>query len=250
MADLEKIGLGGGCHWCTEAVFQALRGVVKVEQGYVSSYHENISFSEGIIVHFLPSEISLDILIEIHLRTHKSTSSHSMRQKYRSAVYTFSQEQSEKSSQILKKLQSKFEKHIITEVLSFQKFRASREEIQNYYRNDPEKPFCKKFIDPKLEFLKNKFSKNLKPSSTQFVRDILNNFPIGYSEVWYLGKRYGVSKTEFNNGNSTKLYAEELGGKIFISLNFYKTQNSMLLKPCEMPVDKVLHFLGHFKMLE
>lgn len=249
MTNLEKIGFGGGCHWCTEAVFQALLGVVKVEQGYVSSYGNNSSLSEGIIVHFLPGEISLDILIEIHLRTHKSTSAHSMRQKYRSAVYAFSQEQFEESNQILKKIESRFKKPIITEVLPFQNFRASREEIQNYYQNNPEKPFCKKFIDPKLELLKTKFSKSLKQSNTYSAEDILITFPKGYSEAWYLGKRYGVYKTEFNNGNSIKLYAEELGGENFISLNFYITHDSTYLKPCEMPVDKVLHFLKHFKLV-
>lgn len=248
MTNLDKIGFGGGCHWCTEAVFQALHGVVKVEQGYISSYHENTSFSEGIVVHFCPEKIPLDILIEIHLRTHKSTSTHSMREKYRSAVYTFSQEQSEESVQILKKLQYKFEKPIITKILSFRKFQTSRKEIQNYYQNNPEKPFCKKFIDPKLEVLKDKFPENLKQPGTETVENILKTFSIGHSEVWYLGKRYGVSKTEFNDGNSMKLYAAELGGKNFISLNFYKTQNSVLLKPCEMPVNKVLHFLKNFKL--
>ena len=49
---LNKIALGGGCHWCTEAVFQSLIGVKKVEQGYVASIEENKSFSEAVIVHF------------------------------------------------------------------------------------------------------------------------------------------------------------------------------------------------------
>ena len=89
--DLIKIGFGGGCHWCTESVFQALEGVVKVEQGWIASVNENDSFSEAVIVHFDADLIDLSVLIEIHLNTHSSTSDHELRTKYRSAVYTFSE---------------------------------------------------------------------------------------------------------------------------------------------------------------
>ncbi len=96
-----KIALGGGCHWCTEAVFQSLIGVRSVEQGFVASTEENSSFSEAVIVHFNPEDITLQTLIEVHLHTHKSTSAHSMRQKYRSAIYYFSDEQKTKSLKYL-----------------------------------------------------------------------------------------------------------------------------------------------------
>ena len=92
----QKIAFGGGCHWCTEAVFQSIKGVLKVEQGFVASTKKNSSFSEAVIVHFEDSKIALKTLIEIHLHTHKSTSNHSMRSKYRSAIYTFSEVQNKK----------------------------------------------------------------------------------------------------------------------------------------------------------
>ncbi len=93
MGNLEKIGFGGGCHWCTEAVFQSLKGVEKVEQGWIASEGEASTLSEAVIVHFDTSQISLVLLIEIHLLTHESTSEHSMRKKYRSAIYYFDVEQ-------------------------------------------------------------------------------------------------------------------------------------------------------------
>ena len=164
MNSILKIALGGGCHWCTEAVFQALKGVVKVEQGYVASVGENKWFSEAIIVYFNEADIKLDILIEIHLHTHKSTSNHSMRTKYRSAVYYFSNTQEERSVNIIKELQSEFEKEIITKVLEFKKFKPSSEEFQNYYQSNPNKPFCKNYINPKLQFLLKKFKKNIHKS--------------------------------------------------------------------------------------
>lgn len=71
----------------------------------------------------------------------------------------------------------------------------------------------------------------------------LLEFPIGYSMVRYDLKRYGVTRTDFNSGKSIKLYAEELGGNDFISLNYYVTATSELLKPCEMPQEKVVDFL-------
>lgn len=157
-----KIALGGGCHWCTEAVFQSLKGVLKVEQGYVASFDENESFSEAVIVHFDEEHISLKVLIEIHLHTHKSTSNHSMRDKYRSAVYVFSSKQENQVVLILKGFQEEFDNQIITKALPFKDFKASREAIQNYYKKNPEKPFCKQFIDPKLKILLNKFSNQLK----------------------------------------------------------------------------------------
>ena len=106
---LEKIALGGGCHWCTEAVFQSLIGVETVEQGYVASTDDFRSFSEAVIVHFNPERISLQTLIEIHLYTHKSTSNHSMRDKYRSAVYTYSEAQHKHCELIIEQLQNEFE---------------------------------------------------------------------------------------------------------------------------------------------
>ncbi|GAA3617093.1 peptide-methionine (S)-S-oxide reductase [Flavivirga amylovorans] len=161
---LDKIALGGGCHWCTEAVFQSLKGVVKVEQGYVASVEENSNFSEAIIVHFNRDEISLKTLIEIHLHTHKSTSNHSMRSKYRSAVYTFLEEQRRASKCIIEDFQKDFDHALITKVHPFQSFKASREAIQNYYQKNPNKPFCKTFIDPKLKYLLQKFSHQINQS--------------------------------------------------------------------------------------
>jgi len=155
---MTKIAFGGGCHWCTEAVFQSLIGVSKVEQGFVASIGEESSFSEAVIVHFNPIEISLNVLTEIHLLTHKSTSNHSMRKKYRSAVYVFSEEQYQEINLILKDLQRQFNLPIITKTLFFEDFKPSEEVFLNYYYSNPEKPFCKTFITPKLQYLLKAFS--------------------------------------------------------------------------------------------
>lgn len=156
-----KIALGGGCHWCTEAVYQSLKGVEVVEQGFVASKGEESYFSEAVIVHFDPRSIGLEDLILIHLYTHKSTSDHSMRKKYRSAIYTFNPFDSERGILALQDFQERFKKPLVTKVLPFGDFKISDKAFRNYYFNDPEKPFCETFIAPKLRLLLLKFGKHV-----------------------------------------------------------------------------------------
>ncbi|WP_298892790.1 peptide methionine sulfoxide reductase [uncultured Psychroserpens sp.] len=73
--------------------------------------------------------------------------------------------------------------------------------------------------------------------------------PKGYSEVIFQDKKYGITRTDFNKGKSIKIYAEELAGNDFISLNYYITSDKELLKPCEMPDEKVLQFLNNMIIL-
>lgn len=162
---MEKIGLGGGCHWCTEAVFQSLIGVKKVEQGFASSKGDEHFFSEAVIVHYDSKHIQLKELIEIHLHTHKSTSNHSMRIKYLSAIYVFDETTKKQVENILDGLKKDFDKPLVTKVLHFGKFKESMEQFQNYYLKNPKKPFCETYISPKLTLLRNRFSKHLNMAS-------------------------------------------------------------------------------------
>lgn len=149
-----KIGFGGGCHWCTEAIFASLKGVHQVEQGWIDSHTPEAStLSEAVIVHFDPSLLTLEILIEIHLLTHNATSNHSLRQKYRSAIYTFDDVQIQEAHRILKTQQASFAKPLITKVYPFKAFKGNEEKFLNYYHKDPQRPFCKRYIEPKLKKL-------------------------------------------------------------------------------------------------
>ena len=82
-------------------------------------------------------------------------------------------------------------------------------------------------------------------TSPATVWAILASWPRGYFTARFAGRRYGVTNTAHANGNSFKLYAEELGGADRISLNIYRPPSSAepTLKPCEMPVDKVPAFV-------
>lgn len=82
------------------------------------------------------------------------------------------------------------------------------------------------------------------------LKALINTIKEGYSEGMYNDKKYGITKTTFNNGKSIKLYGEELGGNDFVSLNYYITKSTELLKPCEMSDQKVIHFLKNIVLLK
>lgn len=74
--------------------------------------------------------------------------------------------------------------------------------------------------------------------------------PKGYSEALYHQKKYGITRTDFNTGKSIKVFAKELGGNDFISMNYYITRTSERLNPCEMPSEKVIDFLLNYSLIE
>ncbi len=157
---LKSVGFSGGCHWCTEAVFQPLRGVVSVDQGWIASDPPHDTFSEAVIVAFDPAVITLDVLIEVHLITHASQSDHSFRGKYRSGVYAFDAAQQAYAEDVVDSLQAQFETPLVTKVLPFKAFKPSELRLQNYYQTDPDRPFCQVYIDPKLALVRQRFSRH------------------------------------------------------------------------------------------
>jgi len=147
------VGLGGGCHWCTEAVYSSLKGVISVEQGWISAHSPHDTFSEAVLIVINEREISLQKIIEIHLNTHSATSNHHLRNKYRSAVYVMNEEDKSRSISILEKLQTKFNAPLVTQVLDFKCFKKSDKAYIDYHYRNPNKPFCQTYIQPKLKKL-------------------------------------------------------------------------------------------------
>lgn len=80
-------------------------------------------------------------------------------------------------------------------------------------------------------------------SFSNAIRDLIGSIPAGYSTRLFEGKIYSVTRQDFNGGRSTKVFARELGGKDFISFNYYQASKKDHLKPCEMPEKKVIDFL-------
>lgn len=158
---INKIGFGGGCHWCTEAIFQSLIGVEKVEQGWIASSIPYETFSEAVIVNY-NELIDLEILIEVHLLTHSSTNSHSFREKYRSAIYYFSHDDKQTIQEIITQKSFENKASYITKVLPFISFKLNRESQIDYYLKNKDKLFCQTYINPKLTLLRKTFGKRIK----------------------------------------------------------------------------------------
>ncbi|MFT6839039.1 MAG: peptide-methionine (S)-S-oxide reductase [Sediminicola sp.] len=158
MDTIRKIAFGGGCHWCTEAVLLSLKGVNAVEQGFIAAKEPASSFSEAVIVSYDEDQISLKELIAVHLNTHNSTADHSLRTKYRSAVYVFEVREITEVKEILTSLQNDFVDPLITQILQYVDFKPSEVQFHNYYYSNPEKPFCETYIVPKLNKISQDFS--------------------------------------------------------------------------------------------
>ena len=130
-----------------------LDGVSWVEQGWISSSSPYDVASEAVIVHYDPEIIPLPVLLDVHLQTHSATVAHSFRGKYRSAVYYYCEDQRKAVESLLCELGREFRDPLVTKVLPFVKFTPSLPEHRDYYRTDPERPFCRRYIKPKLERL-------------------------------------------------------------------------------------------------
>ncbi len=141
-----------------------LDGVEDVRQGFIRSDPPNDSFSEAVEVTFDPNRITMDALVRVHLATHASTSAHSMRGKYRSAIYTSDQAAQDAANRAVAMAQDATGASFITTVLSHRGFKPSDPRFHNYYANDPSRPFCETYIDPKLARLRRDFAGLLKHS--------------------------------------------------------------------------------------
>ena len=166
------IVLGGGCFWCTDAVFSQVRGVRAVECGYANGHlpqprYEQVctgktGHAEVVRVQFDPQAITLRELLLIFFATHDPTTRNRQGNdegpQYRSAIYTFEDSQLREAELAIARFAEESGKKVHTLVLPLRGFRESDERYQNYYRTDPSRPFCRRYIDPKLDFIRRHFS--------------------------------------------------------------------------------------------
>ncbi len=177
---MESIVLGGGCFWCTEAVFSEVRGVEKVESGYSGGTVPNPSYeevctgrtghAEVVKVSFDPSEISLVDILEIFFDVHDPTSLNRQGEdigtQYRSAIFYYNDAQKETIDQVVQNMKNsgKYRRPIVTSVEKFQAFYPSEEYHHNYYNRNGSAPYCRAVISPKLQKFRHSYGAQLRLS--------------------------------------------------------------------------------------
>jgi len=177
-AKLEKATFGGGCFWCTEAVYRELKGVYSVVSGYSGGSTENPTYkevstgltghAEVIQVEYDPRQIQFVELLEVFWKTHDPTTLNrqgaDVGPQYRSVVFYRNDAQRQVAEQYKKKLDESgaFSSPIVTEISPFKKFFSAEDYHQDYFQLNKRQPYCSMVIQPKLEKFRRVFKDKLK----------------------------------------------------------------------------------------
>jgi peptide-methionine (S)-S-oxide reductase len=175
---LSKATFGGGCFWCTEAVFQRLKGVESVVSGYAGGRVPNPTYqqvltgrtghAESIQITYDPDAISYEDLLLIFFATHDPTTRNrqgaDVGPQYRSVIFYHDRQQQEVAQEMKKRLNDsgEFRRPIVTEITEFTNFYRAEDYHQNYFNRNPNNPYCLFNIPPKLEKLRQKFGTMMK----------------------------------------------------------------------------------------
>lgn len=175
---MEKAVFGGGCFWCTEAVFLSLKGVVSVVPGYAGGSTPNPTYqevcegttghAEVIEITYDPKVISYNELLEIYFSTHNPTllnrQGNDIGTQYRSVIYYTNESQKQAALAYIRALQisKKFDKAIVTEVEPLTQFYKAENYHENYYKTHAQEPYCEYVIRPKLDQLIKQFPTKIK----------------------------------------------------------------------------------------
>jgi peptide-methionine (S)-S-oxide reductase len=175
--NLETATLGAGCFWCVEAVFQDLKGVHQVASGYAGGSVKNPSYqqictgttghAEVIQITFDPEVISFESLLYVFWRTHDPTTLNrqgaDVGTQYRSVIFYHDDEQKAVAERSKQETEASglWPNPIVTELAPFSEFYEAEDYHQNYYRLNPDQPYCRMVIDPKVRKFKKDFQDQL-----------------------------------------------------------------------------------------
>ena len=178
MNQLELATFCNGCFWCTEAIFEQLKGVSKVESGYAGgevknpSYKEvcsgNTGHAEVIRLTYDPKVISYRELLDVFFNTHDPTTLNrqgaDVGTQYRSAIFYHNDEQKTDAEQMIADLKKEkvFDDAIVTEVTAINNYYVADNYHQDYYNNNKNQGYCRMVINPKLEKFVKKYKNKLK----------------------------------------------------------------------------------------
>jgi peptide-methionine (S)-S-oxide reductase len=174
----EVATLGGGCFWCTEAVFSELRGVIKVESGYSGGTKPNPTYqevctdatghAEVVQVTFDPSAISYRQLLQVFMTVHDPTTLNRQGAdegtQYRSVIFYHDQAQKEVAEQVIKETNESgmWERPVVTQLAPLKAFYKAEDYHQNYFKNNPYQGYCSVVIAPKVAKFRKKYQAMLR----------------------------------------------------------------------------------------
>lgn len=174
----EKITFGNGCFWCTEAIFQQVKGVVKSTSGYSGGHVENPTYeqvcekntghAEVIQIEYNPAEVTVDELLEVFWQTHDPTTlnrqGNDIGPQYRSVVFYHTEQQKERAEFYKKKLDASgaYDNPIVTTIEPFTNFYVAENYHQDYYNRNGNQPYCYFVIRPKMEKFEKAFKDKMK----------------------------------------------------------------------------------------
>ena len=177
-ANTESIVLGGGCFWCTEAVFDRVQGVTDVESGYCNgqvarpTYEQVCTGRTGAVevvkVEFDPAVISLREVLEIFFVVHDPTTlnrqGNDVGTQYRSGIYTTSDAQRDLAQSVIREItESKtYKSPIVTEVVPLASYSTAEAYHQDYFLNNPNQGYCAFVVGPKVEKFQKTFAARVK----------------------------------------------------------------------------------------
>jgi len=169
---------GGGCFWCTEAIFKQLAGVIEVCSGYSGGQRVNPDYrqvcsgatghAEVVQITFDPTLISYVDLVRLHLASHDPTTLNrqgaDQGTQYRSVIFTHDEVQASEARQVIADMQDLFSAPIVTEVRPFTTFYKAEPYHQDYYAMNPDAGYCRMVIAPKLKKFRTQFMDKLRDS--------------------------------------------------------------------------------------
>ncbi len=167
--------LGGGCFWCTEAVFQQIRGVLKVESGYTGGAGQNPTYeqictgktghAEVVRLEFDPAVISYKELLEIFFTIHDPTTlnrqGNDAGTQYRSVIYFHGAEQRATAKEVMAQMAEVWDDPIVTELTEAPVFYIAEAYHQNYFRQHPQQGYCSVVVAPKVAKARKLFASKL-----------------------------------------------------------------------------------------
>jgi len=174
----QTITLGGGCFWCTEAVYERVKGVTAVESGYSNgttvrpSYEQvctgTTGHNEVVRVTFDPAQISLREILEIFFVVHDPTTlnrqGNDSGTQYRSGIYTTSDEQQQVAQEVIREIEASktYRSPIVTEVKPLSNYSTAEAYHQDYFLNNPNQGYCAFVVGPKVEKFQKTFAARVK----------------------------------------------------------------------------------------